>query len=189
MGFRSPLFLLGLGSEPVVTQGGFKTPLPNWNAGAEPGVTQGGFLTPLPFWNAGTDGAVVEPPAGGGGRILKPRRYAKIISFAGDTGSFRVEERPEPVEESAKSYQQEIDRYGRAIDSLAFQIEAAEQELEILKARDEIESQIRLQLLMIDIQKAREFIFDLIQEIHNLLLIKERRREEELLLAILIADD
>jgi hypothetical protein len=44
-GFSSPLFLLGLGSLPSVTQGGFRTPLPFWNAGAGealPDVTKGG---------------------------------------------------------------------------------------------------------------------------------------------------
>ncbi len=32
-GFKSPAFWLGLGSAPVVTQGGFRTPMPFWNAG------------------------------------------------------------------------------------------------------------------------------------------------------------
>ena len=51
MGFRSPLFLLGLSRLAAVARG-FRTPLPFWNAGVPVTVTKG-FRTPLPFWNAG----------------------------------------------------------------------------------------------------------------------------------------
>ena len=63
MGFKSPLFLLGLGlGSPAVIQGGFRTPLPGWNAGATTAVIQGGFLTPLPFLFGGAGIDQIEDP-------------------------------------------------------------------------------------------------------------------------------
>lgn len=71
-GFKAPLFLLGLGgtSDAVPAEGGFKSPLFLLGLGsvsplAPPPV--GGFRTPLPFWNAGAISLIQLPSDGGGG--------------------------------------------------------------------------------------------------------------------------
>jgi hypothetical protein len=76
VGFRSPLFLLGLSSAPVITQGGFRTPVPGWNAGAVASITQGGFITPLPFLFGG--GGVVTDEQVRGGRARRRRRIIHL---------------------------------------------------------------------------------------------------------------
>jgi len=60
-GFKSPLFILGLGAAAVTAQGGFATPIPALNIGATPAVVQAGFATPIPVLNIGATAS--EPPA------------------------------------------------------------------------------------------------------------------------------
>jgi hypothetical protein len=76
-GFRSPLFVLGIGvpkrigfNAPIPiphyggSQGkryGFRTPVPIFNMGTAPAVNRYGFRTPLPFWNIGTT-EYIPPP-------------------------------------------------------------------------------------------------------------------------------
>ena len=61
MGFKSPLFLLGIGAPGVTTQGGFRTPIPGWNAGGTTTGIQAGFVSPLPFMFGGAGIGEVEP--------------------------------------------------------------------------------------------------------------------------------
>jgi hypothetical protein len=56
-GFRSPLFILGIGKP---RNFGFRAPVPIFNYGGTPGTSYG-FRTPLPFWNIGTT-EYVPPP-------------------------------------------------------------------------------------------------------------------------------
>jgi len=210
MGFNSPLFLLGL-SGTSANQGGFKTPLPNWNAGGAtsanqggfltplPGwysggatsANQGGFLTPLPFWfaSAGTSAGTSDIGFGGINADQKPKRYSKIISFEAPSEAYKVDIPPLPLEETSYDYQKEIDRYGEAIELLSYQIEAAELELKLLEEREDLESQLKYELRLIDLRAAQTFVFDLIQEIYLLFQIKRRREEEELLIFLLMTED
>lgn len=65
-GFRSPLFVLGLGAGAGTTQAGFRGPLPLPPIGGGAGATQAGFIGPIPFLNLGAGEAiVVTPPPGG----------------------------------------------------------------------------------------------------------------------------
>ena len=86
MGFKSPLFLLGLGSAAETVQAGYRTPLPGWNAGATTAVTQGGYLTPLPFLFGGAGEAIiVDPDLTGGGSSKKLRKH-----IPGVTGNYSL---------------------------------------------------------------------------------------------------
>jgi hypothetical protein len=61
-GFRSPLFVLGIGTTAAAAnEVGFRTPLPFSNMGTTPAVNRYGFRTPLPFWNIGTT-EYIPPP-------------------------------------------------------------------------------------------------------------------------------
>lgn len=57
-GFRSPLFVLGLGASQQ--RAGFRSPLPIPPFGAD-AVQRAGFVTPLPFY-FGYAGEPIEPP-------------------------------------------------------------------------------------------------------------------------------
>ena len=62
-GFRSPLFVLGIGTTAAAAnEVGFTSPVPIFNMGTAPAVTSYGFRTPLPFWNIGTT-EYIPPPA------------------------------------------------------------------------------------------------------------------------------
>ena len=186
-GFKTPLPNWNAGGS-TTEQGGFKTPLPNWNAGGN-AAEQGGFRTPLPFWNAGSDGAVDEGFLGGGAIAGRPKHYAKVICYESTTRSLDYEIEPLPAyEERSDSYQAEVDRFGQFIDQMAFRIEAAEKEIQVLELREELESQLRLELLRQDIERAREFIAELIEEIYKLILIKRRRQDEEVIIALIVSE-
>ena len=62
MGFRSPLFVLGLSAVAAVGQAGFRTPIPVLNLGSVQAVGQAGFRTPITVLNMGaSSGTPVLP--------------------------------------------------------------------------------------------------------------------------------
>ena len=83
MGFKSPLFLLGIGAPQSSLQAGFRTPLPFWQAGSVTTATQAGFLTILPFWAAGGIASpVIDVPGQPGGGTSKRKRLDHTGAYA-----------------------------------------------------------------------------------------------------------
>ena len=134
----------------------------------------------------GICGEVVDPPSSGGGGYRRPEYYGRTISFFGDTGSIKVEQLAEAVEETPASYVAEINRFQTAALQAAFQMQAAYSELEIYKERLD---EIRYQLLQRDIDNVNKFIIGLYESIKILEKIKIRREEEVVLISILLAND
>ena len=123
-----------------------------------------------------------ESTGSGGGGYSKPKYYSQIISYASPSGSYKVEVKPIPVRESSYSYRQEIDRFTEAALKLGFQLQAAQQELDLYQARNE---QVKYELLVRESLRVDEFILDLRNQIIMLEKIKKRREEEEVILAFI----
>jgi hypothetical protein len=64
MGFRSPLFILGLSSAPAETAAGVRSMLAPWMGGASstPADTSGGYRSLLAFWMGGASAPAYVPP-------------------------------------------------------------------------------------------------------------------------------
>ena len=61
-GFRSPLFVLGIGTTAAAAnEVGFTSPVPIFNMGTVAVAASYGFRTPLPFWNIGTTEYIPTP--------------------------------------------------------------------------------------------------------------------------------
>jgi len=92
-GFRSPLFLLGLGAAAAVTQAGYPNPLPVPPLGGAPTEIQGGFRSPLPVPPISADGTPVVIQGG----FRSPLPVPPLSAGEG------VEPPPEPVREQIRS--------------------------------------------------------------------------------------
>jgi len=127
----------------------------------------------------------------GGGRKkrrkpLKIPHYARIIKFESDTKSFEVEELPIEFKENSFGLTKEISRFEGAAQTLRNQLDVVQSEIDLFKAREDLDSQIRAELLIKDTILAESFIDGLLLQILELRTIKRKREEEEIIVAILL---
>lgn len=122
-----------------------------------------------------------------GGRRIQPR-LANVIKFKGLTEVFEVEEEPIEVTETSFGLSQEITRFERATQTLKGQLELAKSEIELFKARESLEAQLRAEFLIEDTIRAGRFIDELLLQIIELRLLRRRREEEEIILLLLMVE-
>ena len=135
-------------------------------------------------------GGAITPstiPFSGGKRRVQPR-LANVIKFKGLTEVFEVEEEPIEISDTSFGLSQEITRFEHAADTLKGQLELAESEILVFKARESLEAQLRAEFLIEDTIRAGRFIQELILQIIELRLLRRRREEEEIII-LLIMDD
>ena len=137
-------------------------------------------------------GEVVSPLVGGGGRKRKKQKklkipfYANVIKHKSETKSFDVEEQPIEFKDNSFGLSKEVSRFERASDTLKGQIDVIQSEIDLFKAREDLESQLRAEFLIRDTILAGQFLDDLLLQIVELRLLRRRREEEEIIVAILL---
>ena len=135
------------------------------------------------------DFTIGEPPVGGGGhpvKVRRPKLYGEDIFFKGDVKKikFLLEKFHGKFLEESATYQDEIERFESAIESL--EAMAEEVEAEIAVPTTDLDALIMREFLIRDLLALREFILDLIAQAEILKLFKRRRQDEEAMLAILM---